>query len=257
MEDKISPWESVVAYVWALNIRENKGPYLSGRRLPLFEGPIPQTQSLAEFSWLPTLKVADQAPQNLGELVCLYKWKKIQARIQWILELWLKQGLPLKVTDEEVTPYQMLEEQSRGWRVVTLKEPLSFVLHDLEHAERFFHNEQSYLGQIGFYRRLQESVENGFWSESLQNPNFEKAFFYLMSDMNTHCVHMLKYLRAILWENFGPESEVLWSELTRSWNLPHQLVEIENYFVKYGRELKPKGFFSEHARVVSDLILSR
>lgn len=256
MQDKITLWESVVSYVWTLNAREQKAPYLSGLRDPLIDGVIPETRPLTDLLWLPNLQVAGQSPKNLGELVCLYKWKKIQARIQWILELWLKQPLPLKVVEEVVTPYEMLEEQSRGWRVITLpihhrdpsadvvpgKRPLAFVLHDLEHAERFFHNEQNYYGQVGFYNRLQESVAHGFWGDLLKNPDFEKAFFYLMSDMNTHCVHMLKYLRAVLWECFRVESEGIWGELTTSWDLPEQLVEIENYFVKYGRDLRPKGF---------------
>ena len=246
MKDKITPWEAVVSYVWSLNIHEQKAPYLSGLRNPLIDGVIPKTQALAELSWLPNLQVSGQSPQNLGELVCLFKWKKFQARIQWILELWLKQALPLKVTDEVITPYQMLEEQSRGWRIITLKKPLAFVLHDLEHAERFFHDEHNYYGQVGFYNRLQESVADGFWSEHLKNPDFEKAFFYLMSDMNTHCVHMLKYLRAVLCDCCGADSEKIWNELTQRWDLPKdlsgELVEIEDYFVKYGQDLRPKGF---------------
>lgn len=254
---KFSDWEAVVLYVWFLHLKEQKAPYLSGLREPLIDGAIPPTLFLKDIPWFPPMQVAGQTPQNLGELTCLYKWKKVQARIQWILELWLKQDLPLKVTEEVITPYEMLELQSRGWRVVTLpfnhqnleadvvpgKKPLAFVLHDLEHAERFFHNLENYEGQVGFYHWLQTSVVSGFWKKHLKDPEFEKAFFYLMSDMNTHCVHMLKYLRAILWQCLGTKSEKVWSDLTKTWGLPEQFVEIEQYFVHYGRLIRPKEFF--------------
>lgn len=266
--------ENVILYVWSLLIKDRSAPFLSGVREPIFCDSTPPTLPLKNFDWLPPLKVRNFEPQNLGELTCSFQWKKVQARIQWILELWLKRPLPLKVVQHVVTPYEMLKLQSEGCRIVTLpldhkdlsqdvvpgKRAFEFVLHDLEHAERFFHNETNYYGQVGFYHHLQKSVENGFWQPYLENIDFQTAFFYLMSDMNTHCVHMLKYLRANLWTFFNTNAEEIWQEfihrvIQEVYVLPafvalntkdersNHLVEIEDYFVKFGRRISPQEFF--------------
>ena len=262
-------WETVVLYLWANLLSEQKSP-LAGLRESLLSGETPETKALKEVPWFPELQVAGMAPRNLAELTCLFKWKKVQARIQWILEYWLKNPLPLEVVDEVVTPYHMLKEQSLGRRLITLpfkhknletdvvpgKKPFAFVLHDLEHAERFFHNQTNYLGQVGFYQHLHSSVECGFWEPFLQHSEFQKSFFYLMSDMNTHCVHMLKYLRANLWSSFR-DAEDIWqtflgkvlvetslnnhfAALNTEDEKTHHLVEIEKYFVEYGRHIAHK-----------------
>lgn len=269
----MKPCESVILYLWGLLLEERKAPYLSGFRKETCAATLPETLALTHIEWLPKLQIAGQSPQNLGELTCHYKWKKIQERIQWLLELWFKKPLPLKVLNEVITPFQMLEEQSRGWRVVTLpvdhprdqevvpgKKQLEFVLHDLEHAERFFHSESNYYGQVGFYHHLQQSVASGFWQKLLDQPEFQKSFYYLMSDMNTHCVHMLKYLRANLWNSFQGEAEAIWFSLvnqsiqgqelkeaffalnTKQESAQH-LIEIEKYFVKCGRSISPQEIF--------------
>lgn len=283
----MKPCESVIIYIWKLFVEERKAPFLAGAREPKLSGLVDQTLLLENLNWLPKMQVAGRSPKDLGELVVDFKWKKVQERIQWILELWLKNPLPLKVLNEVVTPFQMLEEQSNGWRVVTLplgfksdeevvpgKPPLEFVLHDLEHAERFFHTENNYYGQVGFYSHLQKSVQSGFWRNLLTHSDFQKSFYYLMSDMNTHCVHMLKYLRANLWNSFQEDAEVIWislvNELIQGQELrtifysintkqehAEDLVRIENYFVECGRKISPQEFFNESTRVVPDFFLSR
>ena len=273
-----SSCELVILYLWQRILSQHKSPYLSGLREPGLSDELPTTTNLNQLQWLPVLRVSGFSPTNLGELTCSYQWKKIQARIQWVLELWLKRPLPLKVTDKVITPYEMLEEQSLGWRVVTLpfdyaedeevvpgKHPLEFVLHDLEHAERFFHSEVNYYGQVGFYHHLQGSVAAGFWQKLLLNKDFEKAFYYLMSDMNTHCAHMLKYLRANLWNCFQDEANEIWFSLVNQWiqgqelrdaflaintNLENTecLQKIELYFVECGRGI---------TRTISNFFLPR
>jgi hypothetical protein len=63
-----------------------------------------------------------------------------------------------------------------------------FMLHDLMHAERFFYSPSLYKQQVGFFRWLKEQsfeISGSEWD-------------YLRSDMNTHPLHALQFLKHLL-----------------------------------------------------------
>lgn len=125
---------------------------------------------------------------------------------------WLQGRYPLELRHDIPSPRQMLEAQCAGRRFVTLLnkteqqfEPIGrhagayeFLLHDLEHAHKFFGGE--FHGQVRFFNLLKLALDKGALKEFEGDPVFVTALEYLMADMNSHPVHMLKYLKAILLE---------------------------------------------------------
>lgn len=109
------------------------------------------------------------------------------------------------------SPYELLKIQAKNQRLITLiadeeriathilasRDPLSFALHDLMHADQFFNNTDSYKGQLGLYRLMAKNYE----LEALQlllksNKQFKKEFDYVISDMNAYIIHLLKCLKS-------------------------------------------------------------
>ncbi len=123
---------------------------------------------------------------------------------------WLQSHYKLQFRTDRPTPREMLDIQCRGERVATMHieweeqfEPIGrhpnayhFLLHDLEHAHKFFG--ATYLGQIRFFNQLRLAIENGLFDRFKKDSQFQTELDYLMSDMNSHPVHLLKYLKAIV-----------------------------------------------------------
>lgn len=108
---------------------------------------------------------------------------------------------------------EMLEAQCAGSRYVTLfadaasirrstgeeRHALDFLIHDLVHAEHFFADPVLKIGQTAFYRAMKSAHEAGLFAEALStDPVFRKEWEYLVSDMNSHPVHLMKSFQAIL-----------------------------------------------------------
>ncbi|CAF0808777.1 unnamed protein product [Didymodactylos carnosus] len=116
------------------------------------------------------------------------------------------------------SPFQVLRQQSQGERVVTMiveKETMSklimnehdafsFILHDLCHSNKFYLNQDNFHGQVGFYRLILQAIDADLFSSKMleSDSQFSQEFDYCISDMNTYCVHLLKYLKACLLFHF-------------------------------------------------------
>jgi hypothetical protein len=110
------------------------------------------------------------------------------------------------------TPCEVLLQQKQGHRVVTAiidqrmksyimgeRDALSFLMHDLIHANHFFKENASYTGQIGLYGLLDTTI-NYF---DLSNPGFAHEFEYIISDMNAYPIHLLKCLKSAMIHYFS------------------------------------------------------
>lgn len=123
---------------------------------------------------------------------------------------WCEDRYPLHLRTHIPSPLEMLEAQCAGQRIVTLlldeedqhrligrhKGALAFILHDLEHAHKFFGEPKLAIGQRRFFSLLRNSFQS--WSQF--DLVFQEELNYALADMNSHPVHMLKYLKAI-WLN--------------------------------------------------------
>jgi hypothetical protein len=167
---------------------------------------------------------------------------------------WLRGEWPLTLTLRIPSPAEVLAMQAVGTRPATvIADPAraarpvlgkangqAFLVHDLEHAYQFFHDPRLHLGQRRFFRLLHSAVEAGVFAPYRRDPVFADRFDYLMSDMNTHVLHSLRYLCAVLIEcllrregkgmrealSSGAEAEL--EELLRGlgarWRLPAEAV---------------------------------
>lgn len=130
------------------------------------------------------------------------------------LHAWLHGRWPLTLCEHVPSPEEMLRMQVQGSRAVTilseyprllqpvLKKPsaFAFMVHDLEHAYKFFYDPDLHEGQKGFFSRVLNLIERGLFDDCMRDPVFVEKFNYLISDMNTHVMHSLQFLRAILIE---------------------------------------------------------
>lgn len=150
----------------------------------------------------------------LIDVFAKYELRGLRQRVGQTLAQWLRGAWPLSVVDRVPQPRQVLRMQAAGTRPVTViadyprllrpvldkADAFAFVCHDLEHAWQFFRDPVQRLAQQRFAGRLEHALANGTFDRYLTDSTFASKFDYLAADMNTHVVHSLQYLRAILIE---------------------------------------------------------
>lgn len=129
---------------------------------------------------------------------------------------WARGRYPLQLFLEVPSIDQVLGLQSQGIRCVTVllrpselsqyvlqeRDPVSFTLHDLIHADHFFRDARQAQVQIGFSRWLSELWTHQSLRDELQSSTkFSQQFEYACADMNSHGAHLVKYLKAIFCQN--------------------------------------------------------
>jgi hypothetical protein len=143
-----------------------------------------------------------------------YQFFGVISNVPHALAAWLQGDWPLTFCAYIPSPAEVLAMQVAGTRPVTvlsawprLLEPVlskpnafAFMVHDLEHAFKFFHDPAMHSQQRDFFQRLSTCIDEGQFDDYLNDPVFADKFDYLRSDMNTHAFHAGLYLRAILLE---------------------------------------------------------
>lgn len=178
---------------------------------------------------------------SLAELLDKFMLKGV--RLDSHMGLWglVAEAYPLTVVHVVPTPEQMLDIQCAGGRFVTfLKNPedqnkrigrfdgaFDFLMHDLEHAHKFFGDPRGFRGQMAFFKLLRRSL--AMFEKWSADPLFTKDMDYLKSDMNSHPVHLFKYLKAIvltaeLRRTGGTSADLteFWRQLLEMWNAPKE-----------------------------------
>ncbi|MBI3775874.1 MAG: hypothetical protein HY273_10035 [Gammaproteobacteria bacterium] len=143
-----------------------------------------------------------------------YQFLGVIPNVNIALAAWLRGLWPLVLCEHVPLPAEVLDLQARGLRPVTLicdamraRQPVlrkpdafAFMTHDLEHAYKFFHDSRLHVLQRSLFAVLQVAQQRGVFAPYDHDAEFRTRFDYLISDMNTHPVHSLQYLRAILVE---------------------------------------------------------
>jgi hypothetical protein len=171
------------------------------------------------------------------DLLNSYQLKGVREDSQEGLSGWLEGRYRLHLRFDIPAALEMLEAQTEGERFVTLLTDdeaqfrpigrhagaLQFLLHDLEHAHKFFGDGDRLRGQIGFFRMIKIPLDCSFFNELTQSEGFTRDLAYLISDMNSHPVHLFKYLKAIVLEackrNSKLNYDVLINDLGDLWHL--------------------------------------
>ncbi|MFV8249778.1 hypothetical protein [Bdellovibrio bacteriovorus] len=154
-----------------------------------------------------------QRPDDLLSFFCAHSWRSIPLSVAQSLMAWENGLYPLRLLSNVPTPEEVLSMQTQGQRCVSMlqdlkemqefveegRDVLGFIVHDLIHADHFFADPVKARAQIEFSRRLM--VVFGFHDIQVMlqsDPVFKKEFEYLMSDMNSFPLHLLKTFKAVL-----------------------------------------------------------
>lgn len=167
-------------------------------------------------AWLRQARVLDPSARAefLIDVFAKYELRGLRQRVGRTLAQWLRGAWPLSVLDRVPQPRQVLRMQAAGTRPVTViadyprllrpvldkADAFAFVCHDLEHAWQFFRDPVQRRAQQRLAGRLERALADGIFDCYLTDPIFASKFDYLAADMNTHVLHSLQYLRAILIE---------------------------------------------------------
>ncbi len=150
---------------------------------------------------------------SLTNFISTVRIKAIPDCINESLDQILAGHYPILFLDHEPEARELLKIQCFGQRVITFnsdyqcwpelkygeRDVLSFWLHDLVHAEHFFSQPELMTMQVGFYRYVNNSLKTGIFNQAFEkSPEFKSAFDYLISDMNSHPLHLLKTYRALI-----------------------------------------------------------
>jgi hypothetical protein len=138
---------------------------------------------------------------------------------------WSEGKRPFVLMHEIPTPFEVLKQQARGERVVTLflnkeellskhvsklnymageiehpRDALEFLLHDLKHMENFV-NDETYEEQIGYFKAM-ASLNKGKPKAFFASMGYDMMLWYeleyCISDMNCYVPHFLHYMLAKL-----------------------------------------------------------
>ena len=102
--------------------------------------------------------------------------------------------------------------------VLNTRDPLSFVLHDLMHADQFFSQKESLKGQLGFYKLINDIYEKSELRYLLKNNiEFKKEFEYIASDMNAYVIHLFKCLKSSVERT--EQKEIFFDLILSWWNM--------------------------------------
>jgi hypothetical protein len=143
-----------------------------------------------------------------------YGFLGVIANVPAALCAWLGRRWPLSLCEHIPDPEEVLNMQARGTRPVTilsqyprLVRPVlnranayAFMVHDLEHAYKYFHDPELHHGQKRFFAAIERVMRQGMLDGYRRDALFADKFAYLIGDMNAHVMHSLQYLKAILIE---------------------------------------------------------
>jgi len=165
-------------------------------------------QSIVDVS---TMLSPTHRTELLVQMMERYHYLGVIPAVSITLAEWLMGHWPLQLCDYIPTPEQVLALQVDGIRPVTvlaeyprLLQPVlakhnafEFMLHDLEHAYKFYHDSDSHHEQRALFTLLQFISDLGMFSPYSEDPQYAHKLDYLLSDMNTRAGHALQYLRAM------------------------------------------------------------
>lgn len=184
------------------------------------------------------------AGMNLGQIVNNFAFKSTPRSVNRALLHFSTQRYPLELMFHIPSPLEVLQQQKNGRRCLSLiikesqmkdyilgeRDYLGFCLHDLIHADHFYHSNSSYYGQLGLYNLLWKEIEKGTFAVLMENKEFQREFEYIISDMNAYPIHLLKCLKSAI--TFY-SNQVIFDEWAARFNVEAQLKKLN------GKEYDP------------------
>lgn len=161
-----------------------------------------------------------QNVDTLPEIFSQFALKSTPLSVNRALLKWWEGSYGLELMFRIPSPLEVLEQQRFGRRCVTTvtdkriekyilgeRDALSFTMHDLIHADHFYHHNESYEGQLGFYGLLYKT----YGDFDLSHEEFAREFEYLIADMNAYPIHLLKCLKSAMIHYFDENHFNAWA----------------------------------------------
>ncbi|MGZ3771341.1 MAG: hypothetical protein ACXVCP_08305 [Bdellovibrio sp.] len=204
---------------------------------------------------LRNLKSLNRLEQKVSfvELFCSLSWRSVPLSAAKSLSAWKAGSYDLKLIVTVPSPEEVLMMQACGQRCVSMlikpqeissfvdegRDVLGFIVHDLIHADHFFSDSEKARSQILFCKKLQlvlqiPEIQQMIFDDAV----FKSEFNYLMSDMNSVPLHLLKTFKAILLGYFKRQNGVAMTE-----SLP--LDEESKFHTLFKAALRPWQFSKE------------
>jgi hypothetical protein len=220
-EGILSPSEFTAFYILMVLAYRFPGTWLGSKTSPITE----EHQLKAPLELLvpylePNIQRRLQGVASVGDIFRCFSFRSTPVAVNRAILEWSTGHYGLELMFRIPRPEEVLEQQKRGRRCVTVilnaqrasrfilgeRDALGFTMHDLIHADHFYHHNQSYQGQLGFYGFLDHCLREGHFKELLEDKRFESEFEYLIADMNAYAIHLLKCFKAAL-VHYHPQKE--------------------------------------------------
>jgi hypothetical protein len=202
--------------------------------------------------------------QNVSseELFLNYNLRGVPEAVNRTMINWAQAKWDLQLLTYIPIPRELLKLQVKKCRCITLitspleidqlvfsaRDPLSFVIHDLQHADQFFSHEESLKGQLGFYYLINEIYDRPEIKKSLkENNQFKNEFEYVVSDMNAYVIHLFKSLKSAFAKLDSDLVNPLFPQLINWWDMPTEVHEASRKLntpeFSHSDEINLKTFF--------------
>jgi hypothetical protein len=175
---------------------------------------------------------------SYNDLFNFYNLKGIPLAVNRTMLNWANGNWKVALLTHIPSPRELLRMQVKNTRCITLtvnpheidrlvlssRDPLSFVLHDLHHAGHFFSQIESQKGQLGFYSLVEKVYDQPLLKKSLKGDSqFKSEFDYVVSDMNAYVIHLFKCFKSAFVRTDASNEDPLFPQLLEWWNMPPQV----------------------------------
>lgn len=221
---------------------------------------IPESMNLTTWE---KEKLQGLTGKNLFEA---YVMKGIPLSVNRAMVNWYEGKWKIKMLEYIPSSRELLKLQVKNTRCITLmtapencskivlgsRDPLSFVLHDLMHADQFFSHDVSLKGQLGFYSLINAIYDKTETRSLLKSDSgFKKEFEYIASDMNAYVIHLFKCLKSSIYRT--EEKESYFDQLLHWWNMSEEektsSMKLNTPEFSSEDEIVLKNFFERHQEV--------
>lgn len=264
-QKRLSDAEIAAIYIFIFSLLRRPQDFLGGpHNLFPLGTPRPDAFSVQEFlellrphlpEPLQNAKILQRLPSQSAFLpaFCALSWRSIPLSVARSLVAWENKNYPLVLRKDVPSPEDVLGMQAQGCRCITMlvslpemqnfveegRDVLGFIVHDLIHADHFFAEPEKAQAQVLFCQKLiLVQKDPDILAMLSQDKIFRKEFEYLMSDMNSVPLHLLKTLKAVLLGYFKrKEGLAMTGSLSETGE--------KDFTQLYHKVLKPWGFAPE------------
>lgn len=206
---------------------------------------------------------------SILDLYTNFNLKGIPEAVNRTMVNWIKAQWNIVVLTHIPSPRELLKLQTQNSRCITLtmnhdeidrlvlaaRDPLSFVLHDLHHADCFFNQKETQKGQLGFFSLVEKIYDQPLLKNTLkEDKQFKSEFDYVVSDMNAYVIHLFKCFKSAFTRSDEAKSDPLFLKVLSWWDMPEHVAlsaeRLNTPDFKEEDELHLKNFFESSQEIL-------